>query len=309
MATLICVLPEELYPSLDFGASSIPQANYCNDFTLHIPTQWFHGKVATRNYNPCSVYFEETVGVKKVKKCAKNKLASRHAHLRHKNIVCIIANTTCIPVNLVNGDNIGTRVMEYAREGNLHQVIYGCAGMLAVDRLARLANKLFFAVRYGIVHLDIKPANVLVSREDLCKIVDFGCSLKLELGGEGLSSLTPQMSHGRDTYTHRVPEGLNGEDMSPKSDILSHPDQERPYRGDRQHTSTFQGDPVETLCSSAQCLWKHCAQVLGEPRWRPSTQDVLTDLDKIWSEPYFFCLYQPRLIFICHYQARLYIIV
>ncbi|XP_038852898.1 proto-oncogene serine/threonine-protein kinase mos [Salvelinus fontinalis] len=325
------LLPKDLYPSLDFGACSSPLAKYSNDSTLRIPTQRFHGKVATRLWSSTidwkelqsmqpigsggfgsvyrSVYFGETVAVKKVKKCVKNKLASRQsfwaelnaAHLRHKNIVRIIAATTCIPENLENGDNIGTIVMEYAGERTLHQVIYGCAETLEVDRWItfskNIAHGLQFLHSHGIVHLDIKPANVLVSREDVCKIVDFGCSLKLELGGDRSS---PQMSHGGGTYTHRAPELLKGEDVSPKSDIYSLGitlwqmiTREQPYTGDRQYVLyavvAYDLRPSVTDESFKSHHGGLCRSIVskcwsGEPSWRPSAQDVITDLDKIRSE-------------------------
>ncbi|KAJ8010119.1 hypothetical protein DPEC_G00071680 [Dallia pectoralis] len=264
------LLAKDFYPSLDFGACSSPLAKYSKSSTLRIPTQRFHGKVATRLWSSTidwtklhsmqsigsggfgsvykGVYFEEIVAVKKVKKCVKNKLASRQsfwaelnaAHLRHTNIVRIIAATTCIPDNLENGDNIGTIVMEYAGERNLHQ--------------------------------------------------------KLEVGGD-LSSLTPQMSHGGGTYTHRAPELLKGDDVSPKSDIYSFGitlwqliTREQPYTGDRQYVLyavvAYDLRPCVTGDAFKLLQGKVCLSILSkcwssEPSLRPSAEDVLTDLGKI----------------------------
>ncbi|XP_034145317.1 proto-oncogene serine/threonine-protein kinase mos [Esox lucius] len=328
------LLAKDIYPSLDFGACSSPLVKYSNDSTLRVPTQRFHGKVATRLWSSTihwkklqsmqpigsggfgsvykGVYFDEIVAVKKVKKCVKNKLASRQsfwaelnaAHLRHTNVVRIIAATTCIPDNLENGDNIGTIVMEYAGERNLHQVIYDCAEALEVNRWTKFAKEIAHGLQFlhshGIVHLDIKPANVLVSREDVCKIVDFGCSQKLELGSD-LSSLTPQMSHGGGTYTHRAPELLKGEDVSPKSDIYSFGitlwqliTREQPYTGDRQYVlyavvaydlrPSVTGDAFFKLLQGKVCLSMLSKCWSSEPSLRPSADDVHTDLDKIRCE-------------------------
>lgn len=332
------LLPKDLYPSLDFGACSSPLAKYANDSTLRVPAPRFNGKIATRLWSSIihwkelqsmqpvgsggfgsvyrGVYFGETVAVKKVKKSAKNKLASRQsfwaelnaAHLRHKNIVRIIAATTCIPVNLENEDNIGTILMEYAGNRNLHHVIYNGADALGVDRWIKyskdIAHGLLFLHSHGIVHLDLKPANILVSAEDVCKIVDFGCSLKLDLGCD-LSSVKPHLSHIGGTYTHRAPELLKGEDVSLKADIFSFGitlwqliTREQPYAGDRQHVlyavvayhlrpsvndepffKSLQGD----ICRSLVCrCWS------GDPSLRPSAQEVIIHLDKIQSEHWNF---------------------
>lgn len=74
-----------------------------------------------------------TVALKRVKKCTKNPLASRRsfwaelnaAHLRHENIVRVIAATTCVPPEHEHGGSFGTILMEYVGDRNLQQVIYG----------------------------------------------------------------------------------------------------------------------------------------------------------------------------------------
>ncbi|XP_060920565.1 proto-oncogene serine/threonine-protein kinase mos [Labrus mixtus] len=269
------LLPRDIYPSLDFGICSSPLTKHSHGSTLQVPINRHHGKAASRLWSSVihwkelrsaqpvgsggfgSVYrveyLGETVALKKVKKCTKNKLASRQsfwaelnaAHLRHGNVVRVIAATTCVPDDFGDDSSIGTILMEFVGDRNLQQIIYGCPEPLGVDRWLRystdILNGLRFLHSHSVLHLDIKPANVLISSQDTCKIVDFGCSLKVDSGCE-VSTVSRQLSHVGGTYTHRAPELLRGEAVSPKADIFSFGitlwqliTREQPYDGERQH--------------------------------------------------------------------------
>ncbi|XP_041824309.1 proto-oncogene serine/threonine-protein kinase mos [Melanotaenia boesemani] len=269
------LLPKDIYPCPDTGTCSSPLAQLAHGSTLQVPAQRLHGRVASRLWSSVvhwkqlrsvesvgsggfgsvykAEYFGETVALKKVKKCTKNKLASRQsfwaelnaAHLRHKNIVRVIAATTCVPADREDESSIGTILMEFVGSRNLQQIIYGSSEQLGEDRGLKFSTDIASGLRYlhshSVVHLDIKPANVLVSSEDVCKIADFGCSLKLDHECE-TSAISPHLSHVCGTYTHRAPELLKGEDVSPKADVFSFGitlwqllTREPPYTGDRQY--------------------------------------------------------------------------
>ncbi|XP_061096615.1 proto-oncogene serine/threonine-protein kinase mos [Conger conger] len=327
------LLPKDFYPSLDFGVCSSPLAKYTNDSTLQVPTQSFHGRCARklwssvinwkelRSLQPIGsggfgsvyrgLYFGETIAIKKVKKCSKNKLASRQsfwselnaAHLRHKNIVRIIAATTCMPDNSDNDDNIGTILMEYAGCLNLQYLIYGTTGTLGKDRCLKyskdIANGLFFLHSHLIVHQDLKPANILVTDGDICKIADFGCSQKLELHKDS-SPITPRKSHAAGTYTHRAPELLKGEDVTLMADIYSFGitfwqmiTEEQPYEGDRQPVLyavvAYNLRPSVTSVFFLNTIWgQACKSVLekcwnGDPSQRLSSRDLLGEIETMQS--------------------------
>ncbi|CAL8311131.1 unnamed protein product [Merluccius merluccius] len=266
------LLPRDFYPpSLGVGVCSSPLARPAHGgSTLEVPAaRRTHGgpwssaihwqelsamqPVGSGGFGSVykARYFGRIVAVKKVKKRCKNKLASRQsfwaelnaAHLRHDNVVRVIAATTCVPTDADNEDNIGTVLMEYVGSRNLHHVIYGCADAAAalggdawLRYAADIARGLRFLHAHGVVHLDIKPANVLVSAGDVCKIVDFGSSVRVEdLRGACVS-------HVGGTYTHRAPELLRGQRVTPKADIFSFGitlwqliTREQPYAGDREH--------------------------------------------------------------------------
>ncbi|DBA13429.1 TPA: hypothetical protein GDO54_018625 [Pyxicephalus adspersus] len=197
-----------------------------------------------------ATYRGQTVALKKVKRCSKNRLASRQsfwaelnaARLCHPHVVRILAASAICP-----GDpgSPGTVIMEYAGSSTLHQRIYGRGpplGRADCLRYARhIADGLRFLHRGGVVHLDLKPANVLLAPGDLCKIGDFGCSQRLQERDDGGEACSNQLRHLGGTYSHRAPELLRGEPVTTKADIYSFGvtlwqmvARELPYTGDRQ---------------------------------------------------------------------------
>lgn len=326
------LLPKDFCPPLDSGTCSSPLTKRAHGPTLQLPAQP-HGKAAIRLWSSVihwkqlrsvqpvgsggfgsvykAEYFGETVALKKVKKCTKNKLASRQsfwaelnaAHLRHKNIVRVIAATTCVPAEFGDEGDIGTILMEFVGRRNLQQVIYGGAEPLGPDRWFRYSSDVVHGLRFlhshGVVHLDIKPANILVTSGDGCKIADFGCSLKVDPVRE-VSASGHQLLVGG-TYTHRAPELLKGEGVSPKADIFSFGitlwqllTGEPPYTGDREHVlyavvaydlrPSLQDHPVFQSEAGRQCrsLLSRCWS--GEPPRRPSSQELLSYLEQLRSK-------------------------
>ncbi|KAK1885551.1 Serine/threonine-protein kinase mos [Dissostichus eleginoides] len=298
------LLPKDFYPFLDLETCSSP-LNRNPGSTLQVPVQRLHGKVASRLWSTVihwkelrsvqpagsggfgsvykADYFGETVALKKVKKCTKNKLASRQsfwaelnaAHLRHENVVRVIAATTCMPADFGDDSSIGAVLMEFV-------------GTETCSRSSTVGLTLW------------RTANVLVSGEDVCKIVDFGSSLKLDHRCE-VSCLSPHLSHVGGTYTHRAPELLKGEGLSPKADIFSFGitlwqliTREQPYTGDRQHVlyavvahnlrPSVQEHPVFQSEQGRQCrtLLGRCWS--GDSRCRPTAQELVPQLEQISSQ-------------------------
>ncbi|XP_061566097.1 proto-oncogene serine/threonine-protein kinase mos [Cololabis saira] len=199
-------------------------------------------------------YRGAAVALKRVRTRAKNPLAARRsfwaelsaAHLQHDNLVRVLAASTCAPPEFGGEDCLGTILMELVGTRNLQQVIDGPEPLDTWPSYATdIASGLAFLHRHWIVHLDIKPANVLLSPDGVCKIADFGCSLQLDAASGSApgdhAGLCPQHSHACGTYTHRAPELLRGEAAAPPADIFSFGitlwqlvTREAPYHGDRQ---------------------------------------------------------------------------
>lgn len=328
------LLPKDFSLSPDMGVRSSPLTKHSHGSTLQVPAQRLHGTATKRLWSSVihwkelrptepvgaggfgsvyrADYFGRAVALKKVKKCTKNKLASRQsfwaelnaAHLRHTNIVRVIAATTCVPEDFEDESCIGTVLMEFVGTTNLQHIIYRHADPLEPDRWLRYSTDIIQGLRFlhshYILHLDIKPANILVSEEDVCKIADFGCSLKVDPGFE-VSATSPQLSHVGGTYTHRAPELLRGGGVSPKADIFSFGitlwqliTREQPYTGERQHVlyavvARNLRPPVDSNPLFESELGGLCAALLGrcwsaDVSKRPTAQELLPHMEQLRSQ-------------------------
>ena len=102
------------------------------------------------------------------------------ASLNHPNIVGI---TTA-----EKQDNIFFIVMEYVAGETLENVI-ALEGPLDLNRTldytCQICNAVDHAHHHGVIHRDLRPANVLVSEANLLKVADFGTSRFLEIASHG----------------------------------------------------------------------------------------------------------------------------
>ncbi|XP_062045871.1 proto-oncogene serine/threonine-protein kinase mos [Lepus europaeus] len=259
------------------------------------------------------------VAIKQVNRCTKNLRASQRsfwaelniARLRHDNIVRVVAASTRTPAG---SNSLGTIIMEFGGDVTLHQVIYGAPGLAAEEPGAPhhgageqlslgkclqysldVVNGLLFLHSQSIVHLDLKPANILISERDVCKIGDFGCSERLE------DQRCCPPYHLGGTYTHRAPEILKGEAATPKADIYSFAitlwqmaTKEVPYSGERQYVlyAVVAYNLRPSLCAA---VFRDTVpgQRLGdiiESGWRasalqrPSADRLLVDLKSLTTE-------------------------
>jgi serine/threonine protein kinase len=102
------------------------------------------------------------------------------ASVSHPNIVAI---TTA-----EKQDNVFFIVMEYVPGETLENVI-AASGALdlnrALDFSCQICNAVDHAHRQGVIHRDLRPANVLVTESDMLKVADFGTSRFLEIAAHG----------------------------------------------------------------------------------------------------------------------------
>jgi eukaryotic-like serine/threonine-protein kinase len=123
------------------------------------------------------------------------------ASLSHPNIVAIITAE--------KQENLFFIVMEYVPGETLEHII-GVNGPLdlgrALDVACQICNAVDYAHRQGVIHRDLRPANVLVSETQVAKVADFGTSRFLEIAAHGTTVIgsppymAPEQFHGKAVF-------------------------------------------------------------------------------------------------------------
>jgi serine/threonine-protein kinase len=132
------------------------------------------------------------------------------ARLKHPNIVNIFnvgteADNLFLVIEYVEGENLGKFIKEH------HPIPFELVLFIAREILAGLA----YAHSRGIIHRDIKPGNIMVSREGAVKITDFGLART-----EDLPALTAQ-GGTLGTPAYMSPEQARGAVLDQRSDLFS----------------------------------------------------------------------------------------
>ncbi|HWO69452.1 MAG TPA: BTAD domain-containing putative transcriptional regulator [Actinomycetota bacterium] len=108
-------------------------------------------------------------------------------------------------------------VMRYLRGGSLRERL--AHGPLGVEEAARLldqmAQALVAAHRQGVVHRDVKPANILFDEEDNAYLSDFGIAKDVEVAEVAPGGTPSPLAY------YLSPEELRGEPVTPRTDIYS----------------------------------------------------------------------------------------
>ncbi len=132
------------------------------------------------------------------------------AHISHQNVVRLYdANHQhglhYIVMEFIDGENVRGRVQ---RKGRLSETE-------ALVVLAGAAAGLAEAHRAGVVHRDIKPDNLLVSRAGRVKVADLGLVKREGHGGDSLSLASGVMG----TPQYMAPEQWDTPDVGPAADV------------------------------------------------------------------------------------------
>lgn len=133
------------------------------------------------------------------------------ANLAHPNIVTVHDVGNDGPTHYI--------VMEFIEGQDLKKIIK-TDGALPPERALNLAIQICggigFAHRAGLVHADVKPQNILVTRDDTVKVTDFGIAQALSDAQPGEKQ---SVVWGSPHYF--APEQARGEKPSPASDVYS----------------------------------------------------------------------------------------
>src|SRR5206468_5466073 len=109
-------------------------------------------------------------------------------------------------------------VMEYLGGGSLDEKLRGEGAQPAgqvLRWLSQAAHALDAAHREGVVHRDVKPANLLLDRRGSVHVADFGIA-----SAAGMDSLT-QTGTVLGTASYLAPEQAKGQRTTPASDLYS----------------------------------------------------------------------------------------
>ncbi len=144
------------------------------------------------------------------------------AALSHPNIAAIFgleesSGLHCLVLELVEGDTLAERL--------------GRDGPLPIDEALRIgrqmADALHAAHGKGIVHRDVKPANVKITPEGRVKVLDFGLAKSMPRGGPGIGESQLATYTGLETEPGTVlgtpaymsPEQVRGQAVDRRTDV------------------------------------------------------------------------------------------
>lgn len=137
--------------------------------------------------------------------------AHNSANLAHPNIAALF--------EYYEHDGIGFLIMEYVPSKSLADLFHEQNGPMEPTRLLPIliqtARGLFVAHSHGVIHRDVKPANIMVSDSGEVKITDFGVSYSTnqeQITQDGMVVGTAQ---------YISPEQAQGQHATPQSDIYS----------------------------------------------------------------------------------------
>jgi eukaryotic-like serine/threonine-protein kinase len=140
--------------------------------------------------------------------------AAAAGNLRHNNIVTIY--------DYGDDDGVPYIVMELLEGEDLNQIIAARKPMPLLQKVSimvQVADGLRSAHRAGVVHRDVKPANIRLLPDGTVKLMDFGIA-RLVAGSAG-TRLTRQ-GHVIGTLYYMAPEQVLGEEVDALSDIFAY---------------------------------------------------------------------------------------
>lgn len=142
------------------------------------------------------------------------KEAKNIAKLSHPNIVPI--------QDIFEENNTAYYLMDYI-DGESLGVIIKRDGAIGEERALRYISQVSSAIDYmhskRMNHLDIKPDNIMISRDDMPVLIDFGTSKQYDNEGEQTSTMAPGFTHGYAPIEQYKPGGVSS--FTPQTDIYA----------------------------------------------------------------------------------------
>lgn len=179
-------------------------------------------------------------------------------------------------------NHVAFMLMDYIEGQSLKRFIHDADGdsmpyAQIRDAMRSVCGALNYAHSQGLVHCDIKPANIMVDMQGNVRLADFGIAR--------MSDAATATMVGAGTPAYMAPEQVRGEDPVPQTDVYAlgvvlyemFTGGERPFTGDQAQTTGGTGERVR---------WEQLHLAPPSPKvWNPSLSDkveavILKCLDK-----------------------------
>jgi eukaryotic-like serine/threonine-protein kinase len=142
--------------------------------------------------------------------------AQNAAALNHPAIVAVYdtgeAETAAGPLPYI--------VMEYVNGVTLRDIVHTDGPMTptrAIEVIADACQALNFSHQHGIIHRDVKPANIMISTTNAVKVMDFGIARALSDSGNSVTQTAAVIG----TAQYLSPEQARGDPVDARSDVYS----------------------------------------------------------------------------------------
>jgi len=254
-----------------------------------------YGTVVLGQYKGMKVavkVMEKEEGARSMKRKKSLESELQAMQLDHENIVRVHG------VHAAN-DRHAVIIMEYVGSRNLHRLLVelrektlGSSWLILAAK--QVSSALAHCHSKGVLHMDVKPANVMVTSQGVCKLGDFGCSVST-------CSTSLAVDHSLvGTPGYQAPEFLRGKTPTPACDVYSLAilmwqleSREVPFSGQHPQTVMFRvvsvgarpSPPPSHMGSIASpsftTLYKSCWD--PKPASRPSARQAVDALSKIYN--------------------------
>lgn len=154
----------------------------------------------------------------------------RGRFLREARSVCKLRHENILPVlSYGDADDLTYMVLPLVAGGTLAAWLADRSRPIPLALVADIANKLASALDYahwhGVVHRDVKPANILIGPHNQVNLADFGIARLFEGGEDALTredwATLTRTGHVIGTPQYMAPEQIAGGPVGPATDIYS----------------------------------------------------------------------------------------
>ena len=111
-------------------------------------------------------------------------------------------------------------VMEYVEGVTLRDIVHTDGPMpaqRAIETIADACQALNFSHQHGIIHRDVKPANIMISKTGAVKVMDFGIARAIADSGHSVTQTAAVIG----TAQYLSPEQARGDTVDARSDVYS----------------------------------------------------------------------------------------